>query len=435
MWVLALQLVFGVTNWISALIADILGQPDILVFIVIGALALLAVEGVYIVVAAPGKAQARVAKLVEQLDITTHMLSEAEHIGRFGSFAWNFEDASASSWSQEMYELFGLVPRQKAPQVSVMIEQAHEKDREEVRNALERAQSQPGDFSFAFRAIAPSGQMRYLRIQGTTTLTPEKKLRLMQGVAHDVTAEMEIDRAKTEFVSLASHQLKTPLTAIKWLAETLLQQEPKTLTPDQIGYVSKIQEESRLMMSMINDLLNISRIELGRLAIHLEELDVCEVASTVITEQQHSIDEKALHFNFMCDTELPHMIADRNLVRTVFQNLISNAIKYTPKGGTVECEITPGGAKRETIFIRVMDTGIGIPKAERDRVFEKLHRASNAQALVPDGTGLGLYVIKIIANQVAGDITFESTEGKGTTFYVSLPLRWQGTGSKSLTSQ
>ena len=116
----------------------------------------------------------------------------------------------------------------------------------------------------------------------------------------------------------------------------------------------------------------------------------------------------------------------------VFQNLISNAIKYTPPRGSVECEISKGGVLRETFLIRVSDTGIGIPRDEQGRVFEKLHRATNAQVLVPNGTGLGLYMVKTIIDKAGGNITFESREGKGTTFYVSLPLEKKQVKNKSV---
>jgi signal transduction histidine kinase len=109
----------------------------------------------------------------------------------------------------------------------------------------------------------------------------------------------------------------------------------------------------------------------------------------------------------------------------VFQNLLSNAIKYTPNGGNVSISIARGSGTKDTVYVTIADTGIGIPKDEQDKVFEKMHRAKNAQASVPDGTGLGLYVVKTIVERVKGSITFDSIEGKGTTFHVMLPVRWQ----------
>jgi signal transduction histidine kinase len=369
-------------------------------------------------------AKRRFATLLREIDAVTEKLNAAEKIGGFGSFAWDFQDPSASFWSEEMYTLFGLVPRKAPPTIDTVIEAAHKEDRESARKAWATAEIQPGPFSFTFRIVARTGQVRYLRVRGTTTIGVNKGPIRIQGVAHDITSGVEVDRAKSEFVSLAAHQLKTPLTSIKWLAEALLQGRAGALSPLQLDYMGNIELATQRMIGMVNDFLDVSRIELDTLSVHTEEIDVREMAEGVIEEQRHAADEKHVTLR-LTGGAIPHLHADKGLVRMVFQNLISNAIKYTPKDGSVECEITSSGVERETIFIRISDTGIGIPKEEREHVFEKLHRAANAQAFEPNGTGLGLYVVKTIIDKVGGGITFESQEGKGTTFYVSLPLVWQ----------
>lgn len=387
-------------------------------------------SGAYIVLTARVRAEKKVRTLVKALDDLILQLNEAEKIGTFGSFAWNFENPAASYWSDEMYILCGLVHRNVPPSIADVIKTAHEKDRESVIQEWDRAQTQPGSFSFVFRSVALNGQVRYLRILATTELDGEKHPRVIQGVAHDITKEVEVDQAKTEFVSLASHQLKTPLTTIKWISEALLNGSVGNLLPDQEQYVKSMQQAGQRMIEMVNDLLNVSRIELNTLSMQQEEIDVRELALGVIEEQQHTADEKKLAVKLICDPTLPHIHGDNNLIRMVFQNLISNAIKYTPANGSVECEITASGVMHKMIYIRVTDTGIGIPKEEWGRVFEKLHRASNAQMLVPDGTGLGLYVVKTILDHAGGKITFESEINKGTTFNVSFPIQWQTTVKK-----
>lgn len=257
--------------------------------------------------------------------------------------------------------------------------------------------------------------------------------KIIQGVAHDITKEMEVDRAKSEFVSLASHQLKTPITSIRWLSEALQRGSLGKLLPEQEKYVAGMHEASERMVALINDILNVSRIETDTLAIRPEPFDVCELAKSVLDEQRHTAEEKKLSLTLIAAPEMPIVHMDKQLVRMLFQNLFSNAIKYTPEHGTVSCEISLAKAVRETIFVKIQDTGIGIPKAEQSRVFEKLHRASNALASVPDGTGLGLYLVKTIIDKVGGGITFESIEGKGTTFFVSIPVVWKASGEKALT--
>ncbi len=382
---------------------------------------------IYLLYSMRDRVAQRVASLSQELDVMTVQLSEAEKIGHFGSFTWNFENPQESLWSEEMYNLFETPPRRRPPTIDAIIELTHEKDREEAKTRWQEAMKRPGRFSFAFRILVPSGKLKYLRVEGTTTLGGENRLRFLKGVMHDVTKEAEVDKAKSEFVSLASHQLKTPLTSLRWTMEGLLGGVAGVLTPEQAKHMNSVLQSSNRMIEMVNDLLNVSRIENDTLRILPEEIDVCELAKSVYEEQRHRAEERKLNFTLNCQPNMPHMSADKSLLRMVFQNLISNAIKYTPEGGKVTCDVELGGAVKESLFVRVADTGIGIPKADQSRVFEKLHRASNAESLVTDGTGLGLYIIKMICQKVGGDVTFESIEDKGTTFYASLPLVWKKT--------
>ena len=379
--------------------------------------------GAYIVATARIRAEGRAALLRGEIDAITERLNEAQRIGKYGSFLWNFDNPTASFWSEEMFNLSGLVKRKNAPSIDSMIGAMYEADREKTRNAWDAAKKKSGPFSFTYRTRSLTGEMRYVRVEGITTLTTDKRPYSMQGVVRDVTKEMEVDKAKTEFVSLASHQLKTPLTTVRWHCEAMLSGATGPLSPDQTKYIQTMQEANLRMIGMVNDLLNISRIELNTFSLRPEEFDIRELAQSVIAEQEKMAQDKQVTLRFS-SSEVPRVFADKTMARMIFQNLISNAIKYTPTGGSVECEIGTAGAKKESIFIRIADTGIGIPKGEQHRVFEKLHRASNAEALVPDGTGLGLYVVKMIVDHAGGGITFESVEGKGTTFYVSLPFRW-----------
>lgn len=384
-----------------------------------------AAVGVYVMSTARRRADSRVSQLVHDLADARAKLLEAQEIGRFGTFLWNFENPAQSFWSEETFKLFGLVVRSKPPAYETIMSTMHEKDRPQASEEWKRILATPGDFSVSFRTVAPSGQTRYLELKGKTTHDVNHAPKLIQGVVHDITKEKDIDRAKSEFVSLASHQLKTPLTSMRWLSESLLGPKADPLTDNQRHYVNEIHDASRRMAEMVNDLLNVSRIELGTLAMRIEEFDAVELLRAVESEQHHAAEQKRVSVNLICGDNLPHLKADKSQVRMVMQNLISNAIKYTPENGSVEAELSLAGAGREVLFFRVTDTGIGIPKDQRDKVFNKMFRASNAQSQVPDGTGLGLYVIKTILEHAKGGITFDSKEGKGSTFYASIPLVWE----------
>ncbi len=372
------------------------------------------------------RAEERMAHIIRAYDVVTAQLAEAERIGHFGSFVWDILNPAESYWTPEMYDLFGFVARRKAPSLDAFVEAAHKDDKKTVDASWEKAQKAPGSFDFTMRIVLPNTkQTRYLRIEGKNIRDHNGIVARIQGIAHDVTRETEIDRAKSEFVSLASHQLKTPVTAMKWLSELLLQKGADPLSSTQRTYLENIHEEGQHMIDIVNDMLNVSRIELDTFAARIEEFDINELAQSVLKEQIHVADQKKVAVSLVVASDLPHLKADKFLMRMVFQNLLSNAIKYTPQGGKVDCEVSRASTTREMLFIRVTDSGIGIPKSEWGNIFKKLYRAQNAQDLVPDGTGLGLYVVKMILERNHGGISFESTVGKGSTFYASVPFEWQ----------
>jgi PAS domain S-box-containing protein len=268
-------------------------------------------------------------------------------------------------------------------------------------------------------------------------------------VFRDVTKEREVDRAKTEFVSLASHQLRTPLTAIGWYTEMLLDGDAGKITTAQKKYLKEIADGNARMVELVNALLNVSRIELGTFAVDPEAIDLKELAASVLAELKPVIKTRKQTFTVTTDKALPPLQADPKLTRMILQNLLSNAGKYTPEGGEIHLLIEPGFkakayAKRklqqDSIVISVTDNGYGIPKDQQPKIFEKLFRADNVKEKDTDGTGLGLYIIKSIVDQVGGEIWFtspvnaKSKENPGTTFYVALPLSGmqKKEGSKAL---
>ena len=413
---------------------DVLGNPafwgnTIVVFagaLLVGALVL----AIYFAVTAKARAEKGMELLVDERKRAEERLQEAEEIGKVGSFLWDFQDDTRSYWSLEMYELFGLVQRKKIPPIDSLEPYIHEGDRERFKDAWRRATTQPGDFSFTVRTVSSRGQVRNLNIEGRSAVV-DHMTRSVRGVAHDVTKEMEVDRAKSEFVSLASHQLKTPLTSIKWLSEMLVAEGAEPLTKKQEEYIRNIKSSARQMVEMVNDLLNMSRIELGTLAMTLSDFNIDTLVRDVAREQEHAAMQKKVTVNLVSDSKFPMMHADEKLVRMMLQNLLSNAIKYSREGGSVDYTLSLVSVPHDSIYITVKDSGIGIPEGEREKVFQRLYRATNAQKLVPDGTGLGLYVIKIVLARAGGNITFESEEGKGTTFFVSMPVVWKG-GEKAV---
>jgi PAS domain S-box-containing protein len=242
----------------------------------------------------------------------------------------------------------------------------------------------------------------------------------------DITKDREIDIAKTEFVSLASHQLRTPLSSINWQVETLLDGDAGKMTRVQQKYLKKVSMSTKRMVELVNALLNVSRIETGTFVIDAKLVRLEKILGSVLGELTHKISGKEITVIKNIDKVLPPIKADPNLIRIIFQNLLTNAIKYTPSGGKVQIKIhlekSKGSSRSGLVAISVSDNGYGIPQNQQDKIFTKLFRADNIKSKVTEGNGLGLYIVKSIVDVSGGRIEFHSKVGKGTIFKVVFPL-------------
>ena len=276
-----------------------------------------------------------------------------------------------------------------------------------------------------------NGEVYTASISISPVLDARDEVVFFVGIERDITREKQIDQAKTEFVSLASHQLRTPLSAINWYAEMLLNGDAGRLKAEQANYVQEIYRGNQRMVELVNALLNVSRLELGTFIIEPTDCDIRQIADETIDEIDHKMYEKQIKFTKKYDKKIKVMSLDKKLTMIIFQNLLSNATKYTPSKGKIELVIAVEGKK---LLITVKDNGMGIPKAQQDKIFSKLFRADNVRKTDTEGTGLGLYIIKSIVENVGGKIWFESEENKGTTFFITIPLSGmkKKEGAKSL---
>ncbi len=245
-------------------------------------------------------------------------------------------------------------------------------------------------------------------------------------VFRDITLEKEIDVMKTEFISVASHQLRTPLTAIKLYSEMLGGEQVGQLNKEQKEYAQSIEHSANRMVALVNDLLNISRVEAGRIKIEPILTDIPKFIQESIQQLKVLSDVKKCSVIFETPQEsVPQILVDQGVLRETLNNLFTNAIRYSPRGQCnvrVTLERIQKGEK-DFIKIGVNDHGIGIPNEAQGRVFEKFFRADNAVNLEAEGSGLGLYIIKTILEMSGGSIWFESEVGKGATFYVTIPVQ------------
>lgn len=239
-------------------------------------------------------------------------------------------------------------------------------------------------------------------------------------VFRDISIEHEIDRMKSEFISIASHQLRTPLTSVKTYAHLLAAGFQGPLTEDQQEFMKIILDSVDRMSDLIDILLDVSRIEAGKIELVLRKTRMKHLAEKIITELQPQANKKRLALSLEISPATMTVIIDQVLTTEVITNLIANAIKYTPPNGQIKVLIAH---RAQQLLIQVSDTGYGIPQAEQGRIFSKFFRASNASQREPSGSGLGLYMVKKIIETMGGTIRFESDAGRGTTFVVKLPTK------------
>ncbi len=236
-----------------------------------------------------------------------------------------------------------------------------------------------------------------------------------------VEAMRELDRQKDELLSIVSHQLATPVTSIKWSLEMMRDGDIGEFTPQQIEQIGTLQRTTANLTDLVSMILDVSRLQLGRMQVSRAPLNVEQFFSDIIDEMQPKVKEKGVHFNVKRPKEpLPQAMLDARLCRMTLENLLSNAIKYTPKDGDVNFTIEYDEKKKILTYV-IQDTGVGIPKKDQDKLFTKLFRASNVRNKI-DGNGFGLFVAKGALEAQGGTLDFESEEDHGTMFKATLPI-------------
>jgi signal transduction histidine kinase len=258
-----------------------------------------------------------------------------------------------------------------------------------------------------------------IRMTSAPIINKENKTEYIIIVVEDTSRERQIEKSKSEFVSIASHQLRTPLTGIKWFSELLISGKATELTNKQKDFVVQIHDSNDRMIKLVENLLNVSRIETGgKFTVLKKPVDILEILKSIkedVAGLLHSHEIELIE-NIK---NIPKINADHDKLREAIGNIISNAIKYSHNGGKVSIN---GELKDNKVIITVSDSGLGIPISSQEKVFQKFFRAENVQTKETDGTGLGLYITKAIIEAHGGKLTFSSIENEGTTFYIELPI-------------
>lgn len=237
----------------------------------------------------------------------------------------------------------------------------------------------------------------------------------------DSTADTELEEAKTGFISTASHQLRTPLTTMRWFSEMLLDGDAGELKPEQTNFMKRVYENTTRLIDLVNLLLQIARVESNRLKINPAPAELRAITESIAGALKVDLEKRGQAVKITTDPEhLPQIPMDHEILSNVIQNLISNASRYSPDKAEIFVNIIQD---KDEIHYSIKDQGIGIPKDQQAKIFEKFFRATNASKKIPEGSGLGLSLVKSLVKQWNGKIWFETEENKGTTFHFTIPLK------------
>jgi signal transduction histidine kinase len=237
------------------------------------------------------------------------------------------------------------------------------------------------------------------------------------------TKQKKIENAKTEFISIASHQLRTPMTAVRGYLSMLAAGDVDGIEGEALEYVEEALEGADRLVELVEDLLNLSRLEMGTTRIEKKKVNLKEVVRGIVKLHSNLIEEKSIDFQIYFDLGKEEFFLDEKLFSHIVGNILDNSIKYTPEFGQVTMKITTTNNEKNkhSLLVEIEDSGVGIPDAEKDQVFDKFFRAENVKNSSFNGSGIGLYYVKQLVNTMKGKIWLESEEGKGTTFYCEIP--------------
>lgn len=237
-----------------------------------------------------------------------------------------------------------------------------------------------------------------------------------------------LNKMKSEFVSVASHQLRTPLSAIRWETELLLSKFRKgSISEKQRKSIENISAMGIKMTRLVNDLLDVARIDQGRLIIKKEPVDISAIVKETLAELSPIVKTRNIEVDFDSKKKIPFVFGDSEKLKMVVENLFNNSVKYTTNYGKIEIKL----AKKDNFVIfSVKDNGVGIPAEQQDRIFNKFFRSDNIVKYQTEGTGLGLYIAKNIIEQLGGKIWFDSVENLGSIFNFSVPIARKEVRSK-----
>jgi signal transduction histidine kinase len=284
-----------------------------------------------------------------------------------------------------------------------------------IQNAVsyERLRKHTEALEAAYNKLRKTYQESY-----STTLPDASEGNLDVAIAILAEKLSQVDKLKSQFVENVSHDLRTPITSIKGYIDNLLDGIYGELTEKQTRNLKRVQDKCDELISLVNDLLDLSRIESGAITLQAKDVFLRELIEEVIISIKPQAEENNISISFACESGLM-VIADSNRFRQILTNLLDNAVKFTEYGGAVNVDVID---KNDEVEISVSDTGIGIPESEKQKIFDRFYQSTLTTKGVTKGTGLGLAIAKSLVEMHGGQLKVESELGKGSRFYFTLPM-------------
>lgn len=348
----------------------------------------------------------------EALRTSEERLRLALDSGNIGVWDWDIKN-KVLTWTDNVYKIHGVNKKNFDLTLETYMELIHPEDRKMVKRAIRNTLKTNEEFKIELRVIGHDKCVRWVTTSATVIHDASNKPERMLGATSEITQQKLIDQEKSDFLSMASHELKTPITSLNMFVD-LLSSQQVIQKPEKTEYlVNKIKDQTSRLMDLTNDLLDVSRIETGKLKLNKKKFNLTELVIETVEGLQATTNHKLV---VKGDKKI-FVVGDRYRIFQVLINLITNAIKYSPENKRITITIT----QKDKIIISVKDSGIGIAKDKQKRIFERLYQVTDPTEKTYPGLGLGLYISKEILERHNGEIWVKSDKGKGSTFYFSLP--------------
>ena len=349
----------------------------------------------------------------ERFNIEKEQMSFALKAANIGTFEWNIRTGFVV-WAPELDVLYGLHPGEFKGGLADWEAMLHPDDKHRIWEKVLETIRQKKELDIEFRVVWPDKSIHWIYAKGVTTYKDGKPEKMI-GINMDITARKEAERQKDEFISIASHELRTPVTTIKGFAQIMLMQFGGN---EKLNYfLTKMNSQVDRLSNLINDLLDVSRMQSGRLILNKEETAIDQLILDIVEDVQQTTS----HHRIECELSARVMVdVDKYRFSQVIINLLSNAIKYSPQANRV---LVKSHVKRGNVVVSVEDFGIGISRRDQKKVFEPFYQARNTIRQSYSGLGLGLHIADEIIQKHGGTIEVESTKGKGSIFSFTIPYK------------